>query len=56
MKRLTGTEGVVVGYIIGDIDRTPAPIIAPFPTGNTLGIRAEDNIISCGIIAARDEE
>src|SRR5262245_8698851 len=35
------TEGVEIGHVFGDIERAPAPFIAPLPGRNALGIGLE---------------
>ena len=34
-------EGLEVGYIFGDVDRAPAPIVAPVPSPYALCVRSE---------------
>jgi hypothetical protein len=52
VRRLVAEQNEKIGFV-------PAPTVPPRRIREMMraeGIRAEDNIFSCGIIAARDEE
>ena len=52
VRKLIAEDNAAAGFV-PDLSRTPEQVQESMAAG---GIRAEDNIFSCGIIAMRDEE